>query len=150
MKSLVTNHHYLARATTEPPQRFGNDFEGAAAEVPTKGYGAAGFALLQELQKLVPAATGYAVHYPAAMGTENQGAADIVKWLTARSAACPQQKYALGGHSQGGFAVVNAVPQLPPAILTRVVAISMFGSPECKEETADRCISYCADGDIVC
>jgi hypothetical protein len=58
----------LARATTEAPNGMGGasaqQFEAAAAKVATKGFGAAGFSLLTELTKLVPALTAYPVNYP--------------------------------------------------------------------------------------
>jgi alpha-beta hydrolase superfamily lysophospholipase len=83
------------------------------------------------------------------MGTQGQGTTDIISHITKLLTQCPQQKYALGGHSQGGFAVVDAVPKMSAAMLQRVVAITMFGSPACPAAVKDRCISYCNAGDSV-
>jgi hypothetical protein len=84
------------------------------------------------------------------MGTENQGAQDMSRHITARAKQCPQQKYALGGHSQGGFAVDIAVRQLlPKELLPRVVAVTMFGGKPCPPQVKERCISYCNKTDNV-
>jgi hypothetical protein len=63
--------------------------------------------------------------------------------------ACPKQKYALGGHSQGTFVTVQAIPKIPTNILPRVVAITMFGGSACPDLVKDRCKSYCLKGDFV-
>lgn len=120
----------------------------------SKGYGAAGFGLLLNLTKpespaFVQGTDGYPVNYPAGMGTQGQGTTDIISHITKQMSACPQQKFALGGHSQGGFAVVDAVPKMSAAMLQKVVAITMFGSPACPGAVRDRCISYCNAGDTV-
>jgi hypothetical protein len=124
-------------------------FDTAAASTKTKGYGAAGYGLLMNMTLYVPGSTGYPVHYPASMGTENQGGADIVKHLSERSKACPEQKFALGGHSQGSFAVNAAIPKLSKEILERIVAVTAFGGLACLDAVKDRCISYCNAGDPV-
>ncbi|KAF2435156.1 alpha/beta-hydrolase [Tothia fuscella] len=135
-----------ARATGEPA---------ATANSWSKGYGAAGYSLLQNITKAgspahIEGSDGYPVNYPAGMGTQNQGTADLIRHMTAQMAACPQQKYALGGHSQGGFAVVDAVPKMNAAMLSKVVAITMFGSPACPGAVKGKCISFCNQGDTVC
>jgi hypothetical protein len=57
-----------ARATTEPPANVDNaspeQFDAAANRGWSKGYGAAGYSLFSNMTKLIPAATGYPVHYP--------------------------------------------------------------------------------------
>lgn len=69
-KRLLTNtHKNIARATTEAPNGMSasttsQQFEAAAARTPTKGFGAAGFSLLQEITKLLPSITSYPVNYP--------------------------------------------------------------------------------------
>jgi hypothetical protein len=73
----------------------------------------------------------------------------MLKHITEMSTACPGTKYALGGHSQGGFAVTGAVPKMSPDLLKKVIAITMFGSPACNAQVKDRCISYCNQGDTV-
>jgi pimeloyl-ACP methyl ester carboxylesterase len=78
------------------------------------------------------------------------GAKDYIDHLTSMSKKCPQQKYALGGHSQGGFVTVSVIPRLPQEVLSRIVAVAMFGSPPCPAAVKDRCNSYCNAGDGVC
>ena len=136
-----TNSSLLARATGEPAAKAGKW---------SKGYGAAGYSLFTNLTALVPGSTGYAVNYPAAMGTENKGAQDMTQHIRARAKACPQQKYALGGHSQGGFAVDIAVRSLlGPELLPKVIAITMFGGKPCPPSVKELCISYCNKTDGV-
>jgi hypothetical protein len=131
----------IARATGEPA---------TSANTWSKGYGAAGFSLLQNLTYILKDdVSGYAVQYPAAMGSQGQGTTDILKHVEAQVKACPNMKFSMGGHSQGGFAVVDAVPKLSPEALKRLVSITMFGSPACPASVRDRCISYCNSGDSV-
>jgi hypothetical protein len=130
-----------ARATGEPA---------ASKRTWSQGYGAAGKSLVGNVTAMIPGSDGYAVNYPAAMGTENQGAADMIRHLNEKVKACPNTVYALGGHSQGGFAVVNAAPKMSKEVLAKVIAVTMFGSPACPAQLRSRCISYCASGDSVC
>jgi alpha-beta hydrolase superfamily lysophospholipase len=81
-------------------------------------------------------------------GSPGEGSTDMIKHLTDRARACPNQKFALGGHSQGGFVTTGAVPKLPADVLKRIVAVTMFGAPPCPAQVRDRCISYCQDGKI--
>ena len=83
------------------------------------------------------------------MGTEDKGAADMVRHINERAKACPDQKYVIGGHSQGSFAVQLAIPKFPPDILKRIIAVTHFGGKECLPAVAGRCISYCNKGDPV-
>jgi hypothetical protein len=137
---LKTSLMPTARATGEPA---------ASKRAWSQGYGAAGKSLLSNVTALIPGSGGYAVNYPAALGTENQGAADMIKHLNEKVKACPKTLYALGGHSQGGFAVVNAAPKMTKEVLDKIVAVTMFGSPACPAALLNRCISYCATGDSV-
>jgi hypothetical protein len=70
--------------------------------------------------------------------------------ITKMSQECPKQKYVLGGHSQGGNVTYHAVPRMSPEVLSRIVAVTMFGSPVCQPQVADRCKSYCYKGDFAC
>jgi hypothetical protein len=82
-----------------------------------------------------------------------KGAQDMVNRLIAQAAACPDQKFALGGHSQGGAVVVAGLPNPAiAAILPRIVAVTMFGSPPCSDVTAQvggKCKSFCNKSDSV-
>jgi len=72
-----------------------------------------------------------------------------------KSAACPKQKYVLGGHSQGGMVTVGAFKVLedptkvPKEAFDRIVAVTMFGSPPCPASVKAKCMSYCHKGDFV-
>jgi surfactin synthase thioesterase subunit len=116
----------------------------------SKGYGAAGASLFNNITKLIPGSTGYPVHYPASSGNSMPvGVTDMLAELSKQSTACPNQKFALGGHSQGGMVTVQVIPKIPKDILAKVVAVAMFGSPKCPDIVADRCNSYCNQGDFV-
>jgi alpha-beta hydrolase superfamily lysophospholipase len=75
--------------------------------------------------------------------------ADILNQITTMAKACPNQKYVLGGHSQGGVVTVRAIPSIPKELLPRILAVTMFGSPNCPALVKDRCRSYCNKGDGV-
>src|ERR1700712_1455837 len=85
-----------------------------------------------------------------------KGVKDVVRRLEERSKACPNQTYALGGHSQGGAVVTAAIKEnliKGSDIEKRIIAVTMFGSPPCtdfpdKIEPA-RCRSFCNKGDDV-
>jgi hypothetical protein len=74
----------------------------------------------------------------------------MISHITTKSAACPKQKYVLGGHSQGGNVTYHAVPRIPADLLPKIIAVTMFGSPVCQPQVADRCNSYCYKGDFAC
>ncbi|KAF2434171.1 alpha/beta-hydrolase [Tothia fuscella] len=151
-------HLIYARATTEPPSGMSGSttpqqFETAASKTPTKGFGAAGFSLLQELTKLVPALTAYPVNYPAdwsGCSSETKGVNDILTQLSTMAKACPNQKYVLGGHSQGAVVTTSVASKIPKDLLPRVIAVTMFGAPPCPEVVKGMCRSYCNKGDDIC
>jgi alpha-beta hydrolase superfamily lysophospholipase len=85
-----------------------------------------------------------------------QGVKDVMRRLEERSKACPQQVYALAGHSQGGAVVTAAIREQivkGSDIEKRIVAVTMFGSPPCSDFPEkigpERCKSFCNKGDNV-
>jgi hypothetical protein len=74
----------------------------------------------------------------------------MLNHITQMAKACPNQKYALGGHSQGGNVTFHSIPRMAPDVLSRIIAVTMFGSPACPTQVADRCNSYCYKGDFAC
>ncbi|TID23810.1 hypothetical protein E2P81_ATG03374 [Venturia nashicola] len=125
----------------------------ARATMEAKGYGAAGGSLITELQKLIPDVTTYPVDYPAdwsGCATETKGVNDILKHIDATSKACPEQKFVLGGHSQGSVVVTSSISKIPQAAKAKLLAVTMFGAPPCLAEVKDRCKSYCNAGDDIC
>jgi hypothetical protein len=100
-----------------------------------------------EAKKLLPDARGYAVQvrsvcinnlnsipltrikYPAdasANGT-SIGADDVVKRIKAQITACPEQKFALVGYSQGARVVRIGATNLDDAAQEKVVAAAVYG-----------------------
>lgn len=135
-----------ARATTEPPTSYlPGLFDTATGQTWSKGYGAAGYSLFTNVTTLIPSATGYPVHYPASFSLTSQGDgfADMTRYLTQQASACPNKKFALRGNSHRGFVTIQTINDLPANVLSKVVAVAMFGSPACPAEVSGRCISYC-------
>ena len=64
-------------------------------------------------------------------------------WNSSDIVCSPQKKFALGGHSQGGFVTIQTIDALPASVLSRVVAVTMFGAPACPAKVSGKCISYC-------
>jgi hypothetical protein len=79
----------------------------------------------------VPGGTTYYVVYPAANDTESLGGADIVRYINAGLVACPEQKYAVLGYSQGATAVATALLSFPfgSAGYNAISAALVLGSP---------------------
>jgi cutinase len=80
----------------------------------------------------------YHVRYPASIDYLNgpqQGATDALNRLTARSAACPDQKYVLNGYSEGAMVVTTLMGKIPAALKPRVVAAVMYGNPYYKSSS---------------
>jgi hypothetical protein len=44
----------------------------------------------------------------------------------------------------------HAIPRMSKEVISKVVAVTMFGSPRCPEEVKGRCNSYCYKGDFAC
>ncbi|PGH18245.1 hypothetical protein AJ79_00584 [Helicocarpus griseus UAMH5409] len=156
-------HLVFARDTNEPPQGVEGatpaEFVRAADKFWSRGYGAAGYSTLTNLTALIPsdgavvAADGYPVQYPAngsGCSSEEVGTDDMVNRVMNMAFACPDTKFAIGGHGEGGIATIRAISALPPEDLEKVIAVIMFGSSGCPDEVRDRCRSYCNAGDTAC
>lgn len=147
----------IARATTEPPTGISatateEQFRTAANRIWSKGYGAAGASFVANVTALIPGSVGYPVPYPAdfSLGTSApKGVENMIKRLESQAKNCPDIKFVLGGHSQGGGVTVSAIPKIPKEIIDKVIAVTMFGSPPCPASVQDRCKSYCNQGDNV-
>jgi len=116
--------------------------------------------LVAAVKRQVPGARGYAVQYPADATAQSAptGRDDVVKRLEAQSAACPQQKFALVGYSQGAMVMRMAAPKIPAAIHSKILALEMFGDPGLRGgrlssfpgDLTSRLYENCAKGDPVC
>jgi cutinase len=88
-------------------------------------------------------------------GGSGEGATDVVRRLQEQAAACPQEKFALVGYSQGASVMHQAAAHIPAAIQERVVAMVMFGDPGLKSASKfpallqGRTLENCAVGDYV-
>jgi cutinase len=93
---------------------------------------------------------GYAVQYPASARGADIGINDVVTRVTSQAKACPNQKFALVGYSQGGMVVSSAAPKIPTDLRQKVVAIALYGAGT-GIGTADikqKMIANCAPGDM--
>ena len=65
---------------------------------------------------------------------------DVINRLNGQAKACPKQKFALVGYSQGagvmhGALNPSAKPQLDTAVFDRILALVMFGDPAYQGQT---------------
>jgi type IV secretory pathway VirJ component len=88
-------------------------------------------------------------------GGSPQGANDVVRRLKEQDTACPQEKFALVGYSQGAGVMHSAAARIPTAIQQKIVAMVMFGDPGLKRNSKfppllqSRTLENCAVGDYV-
>lgn len=116
--------------------------------------------------------SSYAVDYPASLDLNSvaTGNRDLVEHVKSQAAACPNQKFILGGYSQGANVVDNSigissegavvggkiVATIPAELEPRVAAVLLFGNPiraigrSVTGTYEARTKDYCADGDPVC
>lgn len=102
----------------------------ARATTETAGYGIVCGPFLTAVQRLIPGTTGYAVKYPADFSktSPDVGVADTLRHINERAVACPDQKYALSGYSQGAVVMHRAAIKLDKTILKdRIIATATFG-----------------------
>jgi cutinase len=94
----------------------------------------------------------------------NKGADDIVQRITSQSQACPSQKFALAGYSQGARAQRTAMTKLNKSLFSKIVAITTFGdggqrninndpnlqAPPWPTEILSKVKMNCVKGDTAC
>jgi len=140
--SRRTHSDRIARGTTEPGV-----------------YGViVGDPLAKAVGVLVPGTTDYAVNYPASSASNSQqlGITDTLSHIKTVAAACPGQKFAVAGYSQGAAVVNQALTQLSPSMYDSIVAVAQFGDPANKggaglpDVLAQKRVQNCAFGDPVC
>jgi hypothetical protein len=94
------------------------------------------------------------------------GATDVANRITSQSKACPDQKFALVGYSQGASVVRRGTLKLDKALLAKIVAIANFGDlgqrdpstatnarpapPQFPTELLPKVKLNCAKGDPAC
>ena len=117
--------------------------------------------------------TQYSVRYAAdiAQTSAGQGSTDLTNHLVAQAAACPNQKFVLGGYSQGATVVDKSVglpagsfvgggagKVIPANLAPRVSAVVAFGNPAAivggkltqSKTYGSKAKEFCAAGDPVC
>jgi len=102
--------------------------------------------LVAAVTKAIPESRGYAVQYPANLNwtlSPAIGADDTINRLNNQNKACPDQKFALVGYSQGAGVMhaamspsgkifpglANPRPKINDSAMSKIVAIVMFGDP---------------------
>jgi len=142
--------------------------------------GIVGDPLVATITKALPESRGYAVQYPASFNmtySPQIGMDDTINRLNNQNKACPDQKFAIVGYSQGAGVMHAALgpspgkelpllsnrPKLDENVLPKIVAVVMFGDPGFKgtEIPPGRFIPFpasleaklrqnCGPGDPVC
>jgi len=121
----------------------------------------AGDPLVSRVTKALPDSRGYAVQYPADATPESSdtGAKDIVNRLKTQIAACPEQKFALAGYSQGARSMRKAAKlgDFDAKWADKIVGLVMYGDPGQKtpglpfpEALQAKLLERCGTGDPVC
>jgi cutinase len=90
--------------------------------------------------------------YPASMTGSQTGIADIPKRIAAQAAACPKEKFALVGYSQGGMVVSGALKQIAAQYQDKVVAVVLYGAGDGSSVAKayyGKALANCAPGDFV-
>jgi pimeloyl-ACP methyl ester carboxylesterase len=86
------------------------------------------------------------------MSGSQTGIADIPKRIAAQVAACPNEKFALVGYSQGGMVVSGALKQIPAKYQDKIVAVVLYGAGDGSGVAKDyfnKALANCAPGDFV-
>jgi len=95
---------------------------------------------VRSITSVLPGSRGYAVQYPASndfIASTKAGINDVINRLNKQNKACPDQKYALVGYSQGAGVMHGAVGRdasspdvkLDKSVYPKIVALVMFGDP---------------------
>ena len=58
-----------------------------------------------------------------------KGVTDVLNHVNSQSSACPQQKFAMVGYSQGAGVMHEALSQIDSKFFDQIVALVMFGDP---------------------
>jgi cutinase len=162
----ATTSHAAAAPCTDVEVSFARgSFEPGSAGI------LVGRSFISELKKKVPgkSISDYGVDYPASVDLSgpSKGIKDLINHLKTQSAACPNQKFVLGGYSQGAFIIDASLGiktlgeagiTIPLGISPKIAAAVVFGDPSRlvgKKITdallyAGRVKEWCQSGDPVC
>ncbi len=136
------------------------------------GLGLVGTPLVNAVKSAAPtlSVTSYAVNYAAdiAQTSAGPGATDMSNHVKSQAAACPNQRFVLGGYSQGASVVDIAIGirtalgsggTIPAELAPRVVTVTAFGNPlglfrqtikTASPTYGPRSIEFCNRADPVC
>jgi alpha-beta hydrolase superfamily lysophospholipase len=75
----------------------------------------------------------------------------MLEHIKIKAQACPNTKFVMKGHSQGGFVTVRTIVRMDKELKGKIMAVTMFGSPPCAPllGLGNRCKSYCYARDEV-
>ncbi|KAF2403665.1 alpha/beta-hydrolase [Trichodelitschia bisporula] len=122
---------FVSAALAVPAQKACSPVEliWARATTEAAGLGIVGAPLVKATQRLIPGFTYYAVKYPADMSSSSpdKGVADMLNRINGQATACPQQKFVLGGYSQGAVVCHRAAVKMSKDVLSRIIATATFG-----------------------
>jgi len=88
--------------------------------------------LVRTVTRLLPGSRGYAVQYPANINitvSVPTGVKDTTNRLISQIKACPDQKFAIVGYSQGAGVMHAAAVKFDAAVTSKIAAAVMFGDP---------------------
>ncbi|RDW66012.1 cutinase-6 [Coleophoma cylindrospora] len=87
-------------------------------------------------------------------GGDPAGSAEMAAQIEAALTKCPNTKLAIGGYSQGGQIVHNAVALLPAATAAKISSVVIFGDPDDGKAVANvdssKVLVVCHTGDDIC
>jgi cutinase len=162
------------RHRTAPAQAACSDVEVVFARGTGEpaGLGILGAPLARDLASALPgrSVTSHAVDYAAASNQQSAGpgATDMTQHVLAQASACPNQRFVLGGYSQGASVTDIALgirttlgrgESIPTELAPRVAAVVVFGNPlGISRQTiagtsplyGPKAKEFCATGDPVC
>lgn len=87
-------------------------------------------------------------------GGDPVGSAEAASQIESAHSLCPNTKLVLGGYSQGGQIVHNAVALLPANVASWISKVVIFGDPDdgkaLPNVAANKVDTYCHAGDDIC
>jgi Mg-chelatase subunit ChlD len=99
----------------------------SAFELGSTGYGGYKYQPVQDWTQLLGAGFGGSAEYDSSIAS---GRDELVHYLTDRAAGCPNERYVLGGFSEGSQVTGEALFELPQTVRDRIAFVALFGDPK--------------------